>query len=39
MKKFFSYALVVLSLSLTGCFDDSALWNEIDDLDKRVTDL
>ncbi len=39
MKKFFSYALVVLSLTLTGCFDDSALWNEIDDLDKRVTDL
>lgn len=39
MKKFFSYALVVLSLTLTGCFDDSALWNEIDALDKRVTDL
>lgn len=39
MKKFFTYALVALSLTLAGCYDDSALWSEIEDLDGRVTSL
>ena len=39
MKKFLVFTLVALSITFTGCYDDSALWNEIDDLDQRVTNL
>ncbi len=39
MKKFLVFTLVALSMTFTGCYDDSALWNEIEDLDQRVTNL
>ena len=42
MKKFFTYLLAATVLFAAGCseaFDDSAIWEKLNSLDSRVTDL
>ena len=40
MKRIFTIlCCVAVALGLTGCYDDSKLWNKVDDLDGRLTAL
>ncbi|MBP3683118.1 MAG: hypothetical protein J6I87_07565, partial [Rikenellaceae bacterium] len=37
MKRFFTFlAVALMSVTLTGCYDDSDLWGEIDNLKDQV---
>ena len=37
MKRFFTFlAVALISVTMTGCYDDSDLWGEIDDLKEQV---
>ncbi len=40
MKKFFMLlAVAIVGISMTGCYDDDALWNEMESVKNRVTTL
>lgn len=42
MKKLFTYLLVAITLIIAGCsesFDDSAIWDKLDDHESRITKL
>ena len=40
MKKFFMLlAVAIVGISITGCYDDDALWNEMESVKNRVTTL
>ena len=40
MKKFFMLlAVAIVGISMTGCYDDDALWNEMESVKNRITTL
>ena len=42
MKKLFTYLLVAITMIIAGCsepFDDSAIWDKLDDHEKRIATL
>ena len=39
MKKYLLFALFCLSLCVSSCYDDSALWNSIKDHESRIAKL